>query len=175
MLPVCYHVYMRLKRVGKIIWHTKHELFHIVLGVSWMLVLNVHWQQMTYMWILLAVIGSLIPDIDHLIYFFTYGKKDQYTKDVFSFIRRKQWRGLVMFLEAGHKHNTNLAFHNIYVVMALISSTYIVYTHEYRVGTILLGAMVTHFLFDIAEDVILLGSINKNWMRFGRPKKYLRA
>lgn len=166
---------MRMRNVGTILWHTKHEMFHVILGILWLFILTSRWQEMTYVWILIAVVGSLVPDVDHLLYFFTYGRKDHYTKQIFSFIRRKEWKGLVEFIEVGHKHNTNLAFHNIYVVILLITSTYIVYSRDYRIGTILLGAMVSHFLFDIAEDIMLLGYINKNWIRFGRPKKYISS
>ena len=41
---------------------------------------------------------------------------------------------------------------------------------EWRVGIILFGAMVIHYIFDIADDLIILGRVNTSWRRWGRPK-----
>ncbi len=174
---VGYHEYMhavsfRLKTILHIIWHLKHELIHILLGVAWVSMLHSIWQSTVFEWVGISILGSLIPDIDHLIYFFTYGRNDAYTKQIFSLLRKKEWKKVVVFIEIGHKHNTNLSFHNIYVVSTLVAMTGVLYYLDYRFLAVFVGSMVTHFLFDIGEDLALLGYINKNWTRFGPPKKY---
>lgn len=166
---------IRLRGVGSALWHTKHMLIHVGLGLMWAWILKGAWDEMSSRWVVISVVGSIIPDLDHMVYFFTYGKKDPYTKTIFSFIKKRKWSILISYIESGHKHNTNLAFHNIYAVGVLAISACILYIYDYRAGVVLLGSMILHFLFDIAEDVLLLGTVNKNWLRFGRPKKYLRT
>lgn len=166
---------IRLRGVGKTLWHAKHMFIHIVLGFMWAWLLEGAWDEMSYRWVMASVIGSMLPDLDHILYFFTYGKKDPYTKTIFSFIKKREWNVLVTYIEQGHKHNTNLTFHNVYAVGALAACAGAFYLYDYRAGVVLLGSMVLHFLFDIAEDLWLLGAVNKNWLRFGRPKKYLRT
>lgn len=162
---------MKIKGFGYILWHAKHELFHVLLGLMWAWILREAWHEVNSVWIVTAIVGSLLPDIDHLFYFFTYGRKDPYTKSIRGLIRDKEWRRLVKFIEIGHKHNTSLAFHNIYVIAGMLAVSAISFFFDWRTATVLFGSMVTHYAFDILEDIILLGRINSNWLRFGRPKK----
>ncbi len=154
------------------LWHAKHELFHIVLGFAWAWALGYVWNQSYALMFLLAGIGGVLPDIDHLIYFFTYGKHDAYSKNVFALAKKHEWKSLVEYIETGHKKNTNLTFHNVYVTMFLMCCTIMLYWVDFRLSVVLLGAMVSHFIFDIIEDYMLLGALNSNWFRFGRPKSY---
>ena len=79
------------------------ELFHVFLGLMWVWYLQMAWTEITGFLIGIAIIGSLLPDIDHLIYFFTYGKNDPYTRTIFSFIKKKEWKVLISFIENGNK------------------------------------------------------------------------
>src|SRR4030042_3005093 len=106
---------IRIKGLGAVVWHVKHDLVHVLWGLVWIYILGDIWRGFTGKWIVTtAIFGSLIPDIDHFIYFFTYGKKDPYTKVMFTFLKGRQWRVLLTFLENNHKNNTNLSFHNYY-------------------------------------------------------------
>ena len=62
-------------------------------------------------------------------------------------------------------------YHNIYVVIILALMAVIASFVDWQVGVVLFGAMVSHYLFDIADDVVQLGGMNPNWKRWGRPKK----
>jgi hypothetical protein len=110
---------------------------------------------------IIAGIGGLLPDIDHLIYFFTYGRRDAYSKNVFALAKKREWKSLVECIEVGHKKNTNLSFHNVYVTMFLVCCTVALFWVDYRLSVVLFGAMVSHFIFDIVEDFILLGVESK--------------
>lgn len=157
--------------MGFIIWHGKHELFHVLFGLMWAWTLRELWQEFNPRWIATAVLGSLLPDIDHMLYFFTYGKRDAYTRTILAFLKNKQWRVLATYLEKGHKYNTNLSFHNYYVAVGLFIIAAISYAYDWRVGVVLFGAMITHYAFDIIEDILLLGQVNPNWKRWGRGRK----
>jgi membrane-bound metal-dependent hydrolase YbcI (DUF457 family) len=160
--------FARLKGVGFILWHAKHELFHVLLGLMWAWVLRESWQEFNPKWIATVIVGSLLPDIDHLFYFFTYGRKDPYTKTIVTFFKNREWRVLTTFIEKGHKYNTKLYSHNFYVTAILFLLCGMSYWYDWRAAAVLFGAMVSHYLFDIAEDLILLKKVNPNWKRWGR-------
>lgn len=145
-------------------------VFHVILGLLWAWFLRDHWMQFSRnSWMAIAIIGSILPDADHLFYFFTYGKNDVYTRSVFTLFKNGQWRVLTTFLESGHKHNTNLTFHNYYTAMSLTVVCFISFRFDWWAGVILFGSMVTHYAFDMVEDIVLLGHVNPNWKRWGRP------
>jgi hypothetical protein len=162
---------VKVKGVGYVLWHARHELFHVLLGLAWAWFLREIWGELNIKWIVVAVAGSILPDADHLLYFFTYGKKDEYTKKVFSMIKGRHWRSLAYIIEHGHKHNTNLTYHNVYFVMFLFTLCAVSYFYDWRTSVVLLGAMLTHYLFDIIDDIFVLGRINPNWKRWGKRKQ----
>lgn len=160
--------FARIKGIGFILWHARHEMYHALLGVAWAWFLREQWHEFNWKWLLLAIFGSLLPDAEHFYYFFTYGKKDVYSRQVKAFLKQRQWRFLATFIESGHKYNTNLAFHNIYVVAGLLCATGIGLFFGSRLWVVLFGAMIIHYMFDIFDDIITLGYVNPNWKRWGR-------
>lgn len=161
----------RIKGVGFILWHTRHYFYHILLGLVLAWFFRELWNTLSLQFISVAIAGSLIPDLDHLAYFLTYGKKDWYTKQVRAFLRDHEWRTLWMFVEKGHKSNTDLMTHNYYFMAFLFFISIASLFVDWKVGVILFGAMFLHYLFDLFDDVVTLGHINPNWKRWGRPKK----
>ncbi len=144
--------------------------YHVLIGLVWAWFLRERWGEFNPKWIWTAVIGSILPDIDHFNYFLGYGKDDGYTKQVVAFFRSHQWRNLAWFIATGHKYNTNLSYHNIYVVGILLFCSLLSSRIDWEVGVVLFGAMIFHYLFDIADDVVQLGTLNPNWKRWGKPK-----
>ncbi|OGG13151.1 hypothetical protein A2875_05585 [Candidatus Gottesmanbacteria bacterium RIFCSPHIGHO2_01_FULL_46_14] len=160
----------KLRGLGFIIWHARHEFYHIGLGLLWAWFLRERWNEFNSRWIFLSIVGSLLPDTDHVLYFFSWGKRESYSQQVLKYLRTKQWRNLTVFLQNGHKNQTNLASHNYYFMAILLGSALASSLYEWRVGIILFGAMFVHYIFDIADDVFMLGAINPNWRRWGREK-----
>ena len=163
-------VRVKIKGLGFILWHARHMFYHVLLGLVWAWFLRERWNQFNTRWIWLSVFGSLLPDADHMLYFWSYGRKDPYTKQVKNFFAKRQWRNLTIFMETGHKHNTNLSYHNYYVVASLLVMSLLSSRLSWEIGVILFGAMVIHYLFDVVDDVIILGHINPNWKRWGKSK-----
>jgi len=161
----------RVRGVGFLLWQARHMAYHVMLGLLWVWFLREMWQELNGWWIIIAAIGSILPDVDHLQYFFTYGKNDTYTKQIFAYAKKGQWRLMFRFMATGHKHNTSLSYHNIYVAILFgfgaLGASFV----DWRIGVVLFGAIVSHFVFDMADDVVQLGRFNPNWMRWGRPKK----
>jgi hypothetical protein len=161
----------RVKGFGFILWQARHMAYHVMLGLLWAWYLRERWGEFNPVWIFTSVVGSVLPDIDHLNYFLGYGRTDTYTQQIFGFIRRHEWRNLFYFISTGHKNNTSLMYHNIYIVTLLALLAVIASFVDWQMGVVLFGAMVSHYLFDIADDIVQLGGINPNWKRWGRPKK----
>lgn len=160
----------RIKGLGFVLWQARHMGYHVLIGLMWAWFLRERWGVFNQKWIWTAVVGSLIPDIDHLNYFAGYGKHDSYTKQILAYLRERKWRSLAYFIATGHKYNTNLSYHNIYVVVVLLIASILASRFDWEVGVVLLGAMVLHYLFDIADDIVQLGTLNSNWKRWGKPR-----
>jgi hypothetical protein len=165
--------FARVKGLGFILWHARHELYHALLGVAWAWVIREWWGEFNIKWILVSVFGSLVPDIEHLYYFIANRRHDGYALQVIRALREREWRLLTVFIEKGHKHNTNLAFHNIYVILFLFFVATVCVMFDWNSWVVLIGAMIIHYLFDIVDDIISLGYVNANWKRWGRAKKKL--
>lgn len=163
--------FARVRGLGFILWHSRHEFYHVLLGMMWSWFLREYWHEFNMRWIWLSIFGSLLPDIDHFFYFFLYGKRAPYASEVKHLLRTKQWRSLTIFMERGHKNNTALYSHNYYFMIILLCLSLLSSFIEWRVGVILFGAMVIHYIFDIGDDLMTLGHINPNWKRWGRQSK----
>ncbi len=162
--------FARIRGMGFILWQSRHMAYHVMLGLLWAWFLRELWGEFNPKWIWTAVIGSVLPDIDHFYYFFGYGRHDTYTQEIFSHVKRGEWRKLFYVMATGHKMNTSLSYHNVYIIWILIGLSAVASVVDWRVGVVLFGAMVSHFLFDIADDLVQLGELNANWKRWGRPR-----
>ena len=160
----------RLRGLGFIVWQARHYMYHLLVGLAWAWFLRETWQEFNPRWITISLIGSVIPDFDHVIYFMTYGKHDLYTKQVRSFLRAHEWRTLTAFVATGHKYNTSLATHNYYFTAFLSFTAFVSFLFDWKAGVIFFGAMVFHYLLDIWDDIAMLGKINSNWRRFWKPR-----
>jgi hypothetical protein len=164
----------RVRGLGFIFWHARHEFYHALLGIAWAWIIREWWGEFNIKWIIISVFGSLLPDIEHLYYFIAHRTNDGYALQVIRALREHEWRLLTLFIEKGHKRNTNLAFHNIYVIFFLFLMATLCVVFDWNSWVVLIGAMIIHYLFDIADDIITLGYLNPNWKRWGRAKKRLQ-
>ncbi len=159
----------KIKGVAFLVWHGRHMVYHVLLGLVWAWFLRERWGEFNVRWIGAAVVGSLLPDVDHLIYFLGYGKTDVYVRQIRSLFKGRRWRDLTAFMATGHKYNTSLTYHNYYVMAALLLVGLASSLVNWEAGVILFGAMVIHYAFDVADDLLQLGAPNPNWRRWGRP------
>jgi len=162
----------RVRGLGFILWQARHMFYHVLLGLVWAWILREIWGQFNPKWFLTSVFGSLLPDIDHVNYLFGYGKKDNYTRTIFEMLKKRQWRMLALFIATGHKYNTNLSYHNYYFMGILGALAAVASYFDWQAGFILFGAMVGHYLFDVFDDLVILGEINPNWRRWGNGRRH---
>jgi hypothetical protein len=167
--PISYGI-AQIRGFGFILWHSRHEFYHVLIGLVWAWILREHWGEFNYRFVLLSVFGSLLPDLDHFWYFLTYGRKAPYTQTIRELIRDRKWRAITVYIEAGHKNNTSLTLHNYYFMGILLLAAVLFTIFSWKAGVVLTGAMILHYLFDIADDLVQIGSVNPNWKRWGREK-----
>lgn len=165
----------RMRGIGFILWHSRHEFYHIAIGLLWAWFLRERWGEFNFRWVALSVFGSLLPDADHFWYFFTYGKEAPYTQTVKELIRDRKWRMVAAFIESGHKDNTSLTLHNYYFMAVLLGGAAVSLLIEFEAGVILFGAMLLHYLFDVVDDIVVIGSVNPNWRRWGNGRKKMHT
>jgi hypothetical protein len=94
-----------------------------------------------------------------------------YSKQVKSFFKSREWRILWKFIETGHKYQTDLATHNYYFIVFLMLLSLLSFFYDWKAWVVLFGAMLTHYLFDVFDDIVTLGHINGNWKRWRKPGK----
>jgi len=164
-------LFRKFKGLGFILWQARHMFYHLLLGLVWAWFLREVWQTFNWRYILLSVLGSFLPDIEHLFYFYGYGKKESYTREIIRLVKNRQWRMLALYISSGHKFNTNLSYHNFYFMAILSVIAAVSFMFAWQAGVLLLGAMILHYLFDMFDDWVTLGYINDNWKRWGRGKK----
>ena len=142
-----------------------HTLTHILLGIVWFYFLKQFMSELTSFHLFLSLLGSLLPDCEHLIYFYIRGRKDTYSKNVRVLIHDRKWRELTLFLRTNHKSLTTLRLHSIQWIVVLVLLALVSFAYDYKSPFVFLGAMVSHYVFDIVDDFIFLGRLNPNWYK----------
>ncbi len=149
----------------KTVWIARHMLYHVFIGLAYAWVLRELWGVFNPRFVALAVVGSILPDVDHVVYIFFYGRNDTYAKRAKEFFRHFKVRSLISFFDRNHKNNTALRSHNIATVGGLLAVSLLSFFIEFETGVILFGAMCLHLLFDMIDDLLILGELNSNWNR----------
>src|SRR5689334_5476636 len=148
----------RVRKVARVatstLWHGKHELTHLLMGLFWLMFLSHLDPEVTKKFIPLALIGSLFPDLEHLIFHFITNRNNPYSKDVKQFLRKRQLLALTKYLEENHKTESYLPLHNIFVVAIVIVATMVAFWNGEEATVVFLGAIALHYVFDMADDII---------------------
>lgn len=121
-----------------------------------------------------GVWGSLLPDIDHFVYFYFYGKHTEYSKVVRQYIKDKKIWDLFNFWKFNHKKSNGprLYSHNIlFVILTLYLFNYFVQVKDMPTFSVLALSIFTHLIFDMGEDILFMKKLNPNWyLQFKRGK-----
>lgn len=161
----------RIKTIGiDFITCGKHIFTHILIGLVYAWFLREWWQELSIPYTVLAAFGSVMIDLDHVIYFFTYGRKEWYAQEVRKLLKQGQLRSLMYFLKTNHKYNAGLATHNIYFLAGFFLLSLVSFQFDWKSGVVIFGAIVLHLLLDILDDLWVLGYLNPNWKRLRRIK-----
>src|SRR5687768_255484 len=92
-----------------------HEEFHFLFAIFTTLIIYFIYPPETInniiIIVIIAVLGSFIPDIDHLFYIYLYGRKSDYAKISKGFIKNKHIRDFITHVKVNHKSNTGIYSH----------------------------------------------------------------
>ena len=141
-----------------------HMTIHILLGIlSGIVVGKVFNLANLWLLILIGIFGNLIPDIDHIIYFFTYGKNTEYSEIIRELLSKRQISEIRKYIKRNHKYLTGLYSHTLIspIITSLLSYYFFTKGDIYLLTLTL--SISTHFIYDIFEDLLFFGKLNKNW------------
>lgn len=166
--------FSKIKRVPYLLWYSRHMLVHILIGMIYAWFLRELWGNFSFKNIIVAVIGSVIIDVDHFIYYFTYGRNEQYAQEVRKFLKQGLIGTYIRYCSANHKRNTSLLTHNVFILLFFIFLSGISFYYDWYARIVFFGAIVLHLIYDVVDDLWTLGYVNENWKRL-RLKKRIKA
>ena len=120
-----------------------------------------------------GILGSLLPDVDHLFFFLIYGRHTDYARSVRSLFKNRHFRHLWNFVKINHKSNTGIYSHNfLSLVIVFFAFWYFEAVRDRPSLTVFFLSWGAHYLFDIFEDFLFFKSLNPNWfLKFNRSAK----
>jgi len=113
--------------------------------------------------LLVAIVASILPDIDHIFYFYIYGRRQKYATTVRSFVSKRQYHQALEYCRIHHKENYSIISHNLLTpILLIILANYFYHSFQPLFFTFCLSTSF-HFVFDILEDLLVHGRLNPNW------------
>ncbi len=141
-----------------------HFVFHLLFGA---IVAVYHYNLIpdvqVFKLIIVALLGSTVPDIDHLFYIYFYGRTTELAKELRKHIKDKQLRKFVQSVSLNHKNNNYIFSHNIVAVLLALGLAYLFYQYDHDYLSVFFSAWLFHYIFDICEDILYFGKVNQNW------------
>ncbi len=141
-----------------------HLPLHIGFGVLAVSLVASRTDIFTYKDLLFAgVLGALLPDLEHFLYFYKTGAQSPYSHIVRGYIKKKKVKNLYTFVSKYHKGLSGLYLHNVFtpLVAIIFGAKYLNQGHFLMAA--FLGGVASHFIFDILEDLLFFGKLNPNW------------
>lgn len=142
---------------------TGHITLHFYVAFSWWLLFSCLSGKWSWQLFLLSIFGAIIIDFDHIIAAFLYDRRQPDNIVLRDYLRKGQFLSALRYGLQTHKNNTFLLTYNIYVVLFLIILLY--FSQEYWGWFVFLGAIITHLIFDMVDDLWVLNKLNRNWLK----------
>ena len=152
--------------------HRYHHLFHAFFGIT--IGLGYAYFFAPSYWFVYSLVGaaaSILPDLEHFFYFFWFGRNDSYAQDVKKHLMRKEFCLAVKYCANNHKTLNGLPLHNIFTPVVLLLFAIPAHQNHLPVLAVICLSLASHYLYDIFEDLVLLGRVNSNWFfKFNVPQ-----
>lgn len=139
-----------------------HEHFHLLFGFLALLSATAITHVSPLILLLPCLIGAYLPDVDHVLSIFTYGRRSRYSSTLRRHLYRHRFSQYVAYVRCHHKSNFAIYSHNLFspLICTVLASLF-VSSHPFLLALFLSCAY--HFLFDILEDMVHFGRLNPNW------------
>jgi hypothetical protein len=150
------------------ITEAQHGYFHLMFGCLAFIVgylwEPVYFSQHPLQLAALCLLGTFIPDIDHLLYYYGYGRKKDYAIMCRAYLRKRDFKGFFKYVKGNHKQNTGIYSHNFgSVFLAAFFTLYELNKRDNIYMSTFFLAWTFHYVFDILEDFLFFKRPNKNW------------
>ena len=110
-----------------------------------------------------GILGTILPDVDHLIYVYMLAPKEQTSQDVAGLISKSDWKASLTLLASTRSERTNLIFHTAHFQILFLAFALLVITSSGSLlGRGLVLAFLLHLLIDEVVDFIETGNLS-NW------------
>lgn len=115
--------------------------------------------------------GTLLPDIDHLIYIYFFGPQEITSQRVSQKLARRDIWGTLTLLADTRSERNRLVFHTVLFQIIFLALAFLVVTSSGSIfGRGLVLAFSLHLLVDQIVDIMETGGLD-NWFRqFGLPR-----
>lgn len=144
-----------------------HGQMHFVFGVATWLLSGIIFGRSDLLTFLMAMVGAYLPDGDHLLFIYWYGKETEFSSGIKKALREFGLNGFIDYAKKNHKNNTKIKSHNLLTVTVCVAlALYGVIMNSPLIGTLFIS-WTGHYVFDLLEDLLFFGKLNKNWwLRF---------
>lgn len=144
-----------------------HLFFGILAGVVGLFLGGVNFSQM----LLIGVVGAFLPDADHLVYLFFYGRKTKYAIEARTLLLKEGFGPYLEYCKKNHKNNTGIISHNMIVPMVAFCLALLMISKNEINWSVFLLSVFGHFVFDMLEDMLFFGKLNGNWyLHYGKKR-----
>lgn len=110
-----------------------------------------------------ALIGTILPDLDHLVYVYILKPKEAYSETVSGMINEKKYKETWNYLVATRQERKGLIFHSaLFQLIFLALTFYVTSSSGSLFGRGLVLAFSLHILIDQVVDYLDLKNID-NW------------
>ena len=142
--------------------HVSQHLFIAI--ISYFIIINLFDINNSIQNLFVFVLFTYLIDVDGFISIFTTCKKIPEAQLIRNAIKESNFIDAATLATKFHKKFNKLIFHNIaFLSIALLIFIFSVYSNS-NITTLISGAILSHFLFDIFDDLIQLKHV-KNWLR----------
>lgn len=141
-----------------------HLLFFLALFIF--VTLFKRWFDISYLafWIG-GIIGSVLPDVDHLIYVFVFKPNEQTSIEANTLVAKREFGKTLELLSATRAERVDLIFHTAYFQLIFLLFTFLVISSSGSLlGSGLVLAFLLHLLVDQSVDFLDTGTI-ANWFK----------
>lgn len=143
----------------------KHEAVHVGIGLTWFGFVRSSLGEIPLWYALIAMFASLLPDMEHAYYLFISKQKNsQYSSVMKKLFYERRFIELCQYAEKQHKKQVFLRFHHLGVVILFTILTIWSFQKEHQFLSLLYGSVLSHYLFDIIDDIFYLRKLNPNWV-----------
>jgi hypothetical protein len=144
----------------------KELVIHFSFLASFLLLVSVFrgWFSLSYIPLWLGgILGTLLPDVDHLIYAYFLRPQEVTSQRVNYLLQRGQIKRTLELLHATREERGGLIFHSAHFQLIFLALTFLVLTSSGSIfGAGLVLAFSLHLLIDQIIDFTKLGSL-RNW------------